>query len=319
MEILYTKYRFFIHFVDPIFFGVEPNFIFRSIIGKHLHSLCCIRRSLQCKDCTLSGSCAYAILFETPIKFESVELKGRSSGTHPYVMSIHKPDGSVFFIDDPDNGNLRDFIIEVVVCELAIPSFSYFFTALYNAGKDGLFKERKKYTITSIETKIETYYPSGDSIRLSPYIEKWESDLDDTLDKYNMEIKFLTPFRYVEKGTISEPVDGFHVINSAARRMRILTELYGHNYIPFSYEKKFLQEPYIKVLERKLVWKESSRYSAKQGTVMLLGGFLGNIKLEGRFSKSMIDMIDGVSLFHIGKNTAFGFGKVEVKKERLST
>lgn len=315
MELLYTRYKFYLHFTDPIFFNVEPNFIFRSVIGKHLHDICCIRKKIFCKDCSLSESCGYAILFETPIKHDSFELKGRSSGTHPYVMTVHKPDGSVFFLDDTDNGDLKDFIIEVVAFELAIPSFSYFFTALYNAGKEGLFKERRKYVITSIETKIETYYPSGDSIRISPFIEKWESDLEDRFEDHKLEIKFLTPFRYVENGSISEPINGFHLINSANRRMRILTELYGHNYVPFLYDKKFLTEPYIRVTERKLTWKESSRFSAKQKSLMLLGGVVGNMQLEGRFTKSMIDMIDGVSIFHIGKNTAFGFGKLEVKKE----
>ncbi|GEM_PF-763298 len=314
MEIFYSTYKFNIHFTDPIYFSVNPNFIFRSVIGKNLHDLSCIRKKSNCRDCSLNGSCAYAILFETPVNFESIELKGRSSGTHPYIMNIYKPNGDIFSIDDTDNGNLRDFTIEVVVCESAIPSFSYFFTALYKTGVDGLFKERKKYTVVSVETKRETYYPSGDSIRLNPYIEKWESNLENDLDEYKFEIKFLTPFRYIEKGSLTEPIDGFHLISSASRRMKILTEFYGHNYIPFSFDKKFLQEPYIKVLERNLTWKESSRYSAKQKSLMILGGVVGSMKIAGKFSRSMVDMIDGVSIFNIGKNTAFGFGKVKVEK-----
>lgn len=313
MEILYTNYRFHIHFSEPIFFTTEPNFIFRSVIGKQLHDICCIRKKMLCGDCSLSSACAYAILFETPLKFESVELKGRSAGAHPYVMNIYKTNGEIFCIDDENNGNIKDFIISVTVCEGAIPSFSYFFTALYKAGQDGLFKERKKYEIVSIDTKVETNYPSGDSIRLSPYIEKWESDLEDKVGYYEINLKFHTPFRYVEKGNLSEPLDGFHLINSASRRMKILTELYGHNYLPFSFDKRFLVEPFIKVKNRKLVWKESSRYSSKQKTVMLLGGVIGEMSLEGKFTKSMIDMLEGAKLFNIGKNTAFGFGCMDMQ------
>jgi len=320
MEIIYSKYRFNIHFIDDIFFGIDPNFIFRSVIGKNLHSLCCIRKRLNCKECTLSNACAYAILFETPINFESIELKGRSSGAHPYIMNIYKTNGEIFSIDDKDNGNIKDFIIEITICESAIPSFSYFFTAFYQAGIDGLFKERRKYIIVSIETKEEIYYPSSDSIRLNPCIEKWESNLENDTQDYEINIKFLTPFRYVEKGSLSEPINGFHIINSATRRMKILTELYGHNYLPFSFDKRFLEEPFVKVKQRNLTWKESSRYSAKQDTLMILGGVVGEINLEGKFSKSMIDMLEGVSIFNIGKNTAFGFGKVDVKKvERLES
>ncbi|HPC38362.1 MAG TPA: CRISPR system precrRNA processing endoribonuclease RAMP protein Cas6 [Exilispira sp.] len=315
MEILYTIYKFNIHFTEPIFFSTDPNFIFRSVIGKNLHDICCIRKRLQCNDCSLSSACAYAILFETPLNFESVELRGRSSGAHPYVMNILKPDGKIFTLEDSDNGKIRDFIVKVTVCEMAIPSFSYFFTALYKAGKEGLFKEKKKYEIISVENKVETYYPSGDSIRISPYLEKWESDISGdykTFDNYEVNIKFLTPFRYLEKGSISEPIDGFHIISSASRRMKILTELYGHNYIPFSFDKRFLIEPHIKVKNREIVWKEANRYSARQKSVMLLGGVVGNLSLEGRFSKAMIDMLEGVNIFNIGKNTSFGFGMTEV-------
>ncbi|MFN3411740.1 MAG: CRISPR system precrRNA processing endoribonuclease RAMP protein Cas6 [Exilispira sp.] len=317
MEIFYTRYKFNIHFTDKIYFGIEPNFIFRSVIGKNLHQICCIRKKLLCKDCSLSSACAYAVLFETPIKFESIELKGRNSGTHPYIMNIIKTDGTPFTIDDKDNGNISDFTISIVACESTIPFFSYFFTALYKTGKDGLFKERKKYEIISIENKQEVYYPTSDSIKINPFIEKWETDLNDQFYNYSINIKFLTPFRYIEKGTISEPIDGYHIINSASRRMKILTELYGHNYIPFSFDKKFLLEPHIRVKERKLTWKENSRYSSKQKTLMLLGGVIGEMSLEGRFSKSMIDMLEGVRIFNIGKNTAFGFGYNDIKMERL--
>lgn len=317
MEIFYTIYKFNIHFEEPIFFGIEPAFIFRSVIGKSLHDICCIRKKLLCKDCSLSSACAYAILFETPIKFESIELKGRSAGAHPYIMTVLKPDGSVFNIEDSANGNLRDFTIKVVATESAIPSFSYFFAALYKAGKDGLFKERKKYEVISVENKLETYYPSGDSIRISPYIEKWESNLENDFARYKINVRFLTPFRYVEKGSISEPLDGFHLVNSAARRMRILTELYGHNYIPFSYDKRFLVEPFVKVLDRKLTWKENSRFSSKQNSTMVLGGVVGQMEIEGKFTASMIDMLKGVNIFNIGKNTAFGFGVNEMQIEKM--
>ncbi len=338
MKIMYAKYKFNIHFVDPIYFSTDPNFIFRSVIGKTLRDLSCIRKKFLCKDCNLSGCCAYAILFETPaakrvfsefnritftilfetpIKFESIELKGRIAGTHPYVMNIYKSNGEIFDLQDKDNGNIRDFIIEVTALESAIPSFSYFFAAFYTAGKNGLFKERKKYIVVSVETKEELIYPTGDSIRINPVIEKWESMLDNDFDNYKVEIKFLTPFRYVEKGSLSEPVDASHIISSASRRMRILTELYGHNYLPFSFDKRFLAEPFIKVTERNLNWKESIRFSAKQNSLMILGGVVGNINLEGKFSKSMIDMIEGVKIFNIGKNTAFGFGKVDAVVSKI--
>lgn len=319
MEIIYSIFKFNIKFLEPIFFGIEPAFIFRSVIGKSLHDICCIRKRLLCKDCSLSSACSYSILFETPLKFESIELKGRSSGTHPYVMNILKSDGSIFNIDDTSNGNIKDFIIKVVVTEAAISSFSYFFTALYKAGKDGLFKERKKYEILSVENKVEKVYPTGDSIRISPYLEKWETKLEDdynNYNEYNVKIKFITPFRYMEKGNVSEPLDGFHLLSSASRRMKILCELYGHNYKPFSYDKRFLVEPYIKVKERKLMWKENSRYSAKQKTVMLLNGVVGDIELEGKFTKSMIDMLMGINIFNIGKNVAFGFGANEIEIKR---
>lgn len=312
MEIFYCNYRFNLHFDEPIFFALEPIFIFRSVLGKHLHDLSCIRKNSKCGECSLAHHCAYALIFETPLLTESIELKGRKLGAHPFVMSLCKTDGEIFETDKAYNGSIQDFHLNFVLLESSIPQFAYIFTSIYNAGKEGIFRERKKFKIESVQTAVDTYYPNGDSIRISPFLQKWETDLDDSMFSKSIDISFLTPFRMLDSGSLATPLNAYHIINSATRRLKILCELYGHEYIPFSYDKRFLQEPYMRVDERSLSWRESNRYSAKQDTVMLLGGVVGKMKLSGMFAKSMLDILEGANIFNIGKNTSFGFGKVKV-------
>jgi len=69
----------------------------------------------------------------------------------------------------------------------------------------------------------------------------------------------------------------------------------------------------LTIVQRHLVWKDFSRYSQRQKAAMELGGALGWIELQGPFRGIEKRLLEAGSIFHIGKNTAFGLGAMRVE------
>jgi len=47
---------------------------------------------------------------------------------------------------------------------------------------------------------------------------------------------------------------------------------------------------------------------------MMLGGLIGTIDVSGTFSQFEIKLLEAAEIFHIGKNSSFGLGKIKIKK-----
>ncbi|MHA1796683.1 MAG: CRISPR system precrRNA processing endoribonuclease RAMP protein Cas6, partial [Promethearchaeota archaeon] len=68
----------------------------------------------------------------------------------------------------------------------------------------------------------------------------------------------------------------------------------------------------IKTTQKNLHWKDQSRYSNRQKRKMKMGGFVGEIELEGEFGL-IGDLVKYSEVLHVGKGTTFGLGKVEIE------
>jgi hypothetical protein len=64
--------------------------------------------------------------------------------------------------------------------------------------------------------------------------------------------------------------------------------------------------------ESHLSWLDLYRYSNRQQTEMTLGGFIGSLSLKGPL-ESFGHLLEQAVVFHVGKGTAFGLGKMELK------
>ena len=72
----------------------------------------------------------------------------------------------------------------------------------------------------------------------------------------------------------------------------------------------------IKVKKEKLAWFDWERYSNRQDTRMMMGGFVGSITFEGDFEKFLPFLLLG-EFIHVGKGTSFGLGKYEITQQRF--
>jgi CRISPR/Cas system endoribonuclease Cas6 (RAMP superfamily) len=69
----------------------------------------------------------------------------------------------------------------------------------------------------------------------------------------------------------------------------------------------------IKFEKENLSWFDWERYSNRQDTKMMMGGFTGSIVFKGDFEKFIPFLILG-EYIHVGKGTSFGLGKYEIMR-----
>ena len=62
----------------------------------------------------------------------------------------------------------------------------------------------------------------------------------------------------------------------------------------------------------RIKWHDWSRYSNRQKSRMSFGGLIGDIIYEGNLSE-FLPFIELCQIFHIGKQTSFGLGKINFK------
>ncbi len=237
----------------------------------------------------VKSSCVYSVFFETNIDKDLTSLEGRNKGAHPFVMEVNH-------IDD------RTAVIEVLFIGRAINYIPYINIALENAGTNGVGRNRACYTICGII--------AGDDLFEFNQIEEkclnWP--VENISNRYVSSIILETPCRIKKEGHYISEIQFDDLLKSINKRMQILMELFS--------EEKFLPsadfEASIRNEAKNQRWVEQSYYSGRQKTVMKLGGVIGLIEMQAEVPESIVQYINAMELFHVGKNISFGLGKIKV-------
>ncbi len=301
MKLSYQRYLLSLKLDFPLKPPPLPTFILRSIIGKELRKLACIAGPYQeCLSCSFRDTCAYSKLFETPIPTDNSILKGRNYAPHPFVI----------FSPQIDRKRIDRFEMELILFGEANKYLPYFFYAIQKSGESGIFREKMPYRVEDISCDKTSLIKDADRI-ITPDIKKeWILNEDRVeTQKLRLLIRFETPLRYKEDGKYRSQINYNMLLKAAYRRMQLLCGLYGttkNNLIDIS-------NVVPKEETSQLYWKDYSRFSGRQKTVMMLGGIMGYMEVAGLFSPLELSLLRAAQIFHIGKNSAFGLGRISIK------
>jgi hypothetical protein len=112
------------------------------------------------------------------------------------------------------------------------------------------------------------------------------------------------------KGSYTTKFSVQDFFNTSWRRASQLISLYGNSDDGFSY---FPSEK-IEMLSNNTRWVDLDRWSSRQKRNMKLGGIIGNIEIGGKFSEEDLSILKFDEIFHLGKNTGFGLGKISFER-----
>jgi len=306
MNLSYKKIKFIISLSKKVNFSIPVPFLFRSVIGNQLRKICCIAHNNVCPTCMFNASCIYGLTFESIVPTSNNVLIGRNRISHPIIISAED-----FTVVEQDS-----LILEIIFIGLAIPYLPYFYYALKKGGESGILKERVNYKISDV---IELFITGEErsliideqniNTKIEPQL--WEfNPKTETINQKSYKITLMSPLRFIARGHLAGRLVESEFATCLHRRTQVLCSQYGHN--DFEGDYQFLGN--WAITEQNIKWQDYVHYSARQKRKMRLGGLTGDFTLTGEFSSYEQSFLQFAQLFHGGKNTNFGLGKIKVEE-----
>jgi hypothetical protein len=135
------------------------------------------------------------------------------------------------------------------------------------------------------------------------------------LKRGRAELRFRTPTR-LKSGDELQPSVGFRALAFAMLRRTL--EM-AHFHLPgaaagidWDFRPLLEQASAIRVTTSRLSWRDWERYSNRQGRKMTLGGFVGEMEIEGDLAP-LVPLLRTAEILHVGKGATFGLGRIEIE------
>jgi hypothetical protein len=294
---LNVKFRGLEGEVYPYFLG---SFI-RGNFGMYLKkTVCPFHFSKSCEDCLIHKKCFYAEIFEA--RMETTDF-GQNIPL-PFVIDLVNPGETEAVHSDLEFG--------ILLFGPALNNFEFFILVFSEMGKSGIGKRRIKCKQVLVEDHDgQVIYSSGkEKILASPRLLNFEPQAKGFTDR--LQVCYRSPVRLKREGKIVQEPDFEVLVRAALRRYVYLEQLYGTPAdLPFS---EIIEESTrVRTVASDIHWEDRVRYSNRRRHKMNLGGLLGRQEFAGSISPSHLNLLGFASIFHLGKTSTFGHGKIEVR------
>ena len=277
----------------------------RGGFGNAFRRAVCVTRKRDCDSCILRDNCVYSYVFETPVPEGAEVLKKMPRAPHPFVLEPPLDDKRRY-----EPGEALEF--GIILMGRGIQYLPYFILAFEMLGDLGLGRNKGKFSVAEVRNgqkiiysggKLNTRYKSGSMKEFG----------DGGFERNDLEIEFLTPTRMLFRGERVD-VPEFHVIvRNLLRRLHLLNYFHGNE--PYSPDFKGIIRRAEDVKLKKAEVRADSvlRYSRRQDRKVSMYGFTGKFTYSGEI-RDFLPLLKAGEVVHIGKATAFGFGKYKIRE-----
>ena len=254
-----------------------PYFIgsqIRGALGHTLKKIVCINPAFECKECFAKESCLY---------YEFYESKEYHKFRLDFELGKEFYDFSFYLFDN--TCNKLPYIVS---------AFDKVFAEI-GLGKDRLTAKYDLF-INDIHSN-----KNGKIVLPKDYIKKF------VIDEICQDIvlEFVTPLRIKKDNRFlrDDSIKLSDIINSIYQRQM---KLLGKEF------KKFPYNIEGEIVKKDLYYKELTRKSNRQKTVMKLGGIMGEVSIKN-LNKESFEVLKLGELIGVGKQSVFGLGKIKIK------
>lgn len=200
---------------------------------------------------------------------------------------------------------------EIVLLGNAVHYSRDFIKAIIQTKQFGLGAERKQFELLEIfqSAQLRAIWQQNflDINTATP-----ELLLGDTREKAShCTIHLLSPLRIRRGGMPLLEIDFLTIIRNIMRRITEIATRYGGHVNLAEAEKLLEDASQIKTTSSGLYLSQISRYSNRKSEKMDISGLLGAITFEGDISP-FIPWLNAAYILHIGRNTTFGCGQIDV-------
>lgn len=301
-----ARYRLDWQATRPIRLPDYAGSMLRGAFGHALRQLACMTRQKECDACPLLATCPYPLIFRPPPPPEHA-LQKFSAIPVPYV--IEPPESGARLVVPGET-----FSFNVVLIGRALKELPLVVLAWRRALARGIGAGDGTAELVSIvhcgtagETEVHrpdtgTIAPHEQAIALRP---ARDSDAGPTCAT----LRIVTPLRLQQNGRALPPekLDVRTLLMALIRRASLLGEFHGNgplveNFAPLLGTCGEIRD------EKRLVWRDWTRYSSRQQQKMALGGVVGEWTLEGPLGP-FSGFLELGQWLHVGKEAAFGLGR----------
>lgn len=263
----------------------------RGAFGHALRRTACTMGAAQaCASCALRTACAHARLFETFIEGEAPPfLKGLKEAPRPYVIEVADTRRELL----PG----ERFGFDLVLLGEAIAFEPYVRLAVERMAATGLGAGKAPFSMSSGPATAGT--TAADPAALEPYRER-------------ISLRFLSPTRFKVQGKlVAHPTPRQLTFQMLRRVLETATFHVPNAAVDWNFRSLLDHADTLTVERSTLRWHDWRRFSNRQNTEMLFGGFVGDLTLTGDL-EPLLPLFRAVETLHVGKGTTFGMGWVRV-------
>ena len=306
--------------------------LLRGAFGHALRRTVCVQGPKHpCETCMLRSQCVYTRLFEPYIEGEPPRfLRGLNTAPRPYVFepvdrSAHYQPGDILTFD-------------LLLFGTAVELMPYIVFAVSSMAETGLGRQRHRFFLQqafwqegTAEAPAVTEADSeqsGQEARWHPLYDGHAKKLTGTpqaqqiapaetgSSAYSLEngctLRFITSTRLKFRDTLTKDFTFRMLVFKMLRRVLEL----AHFHVPeaqinWEFHDLLVAADDVRITANNLEWNDWVRRSNRQNTSMKMGGFTGDLTLEGNLTP-FIHLLRICEVVHVGKGTVFGNGKVGV-------
>ncbi len=305
-------YRFNLCALDEIYFRTFSGSFWRSLFGMSLRRIVCVTQQPDCHQCMLSANCAYSYLFETAPPADANRMRRYTTIPHPFVIKNTPSEKKLC------KGQIFDF--EMVLIGKGNEYLPYIMQSLIRAGMLGIHREKSKFTLQTVSCQLpgadqtwQTLWQKGQSQITK--VQRMKTLIPCPPVQEQVTIHFKTPFRFIQQGKPLRPskLAFHHLYRSLSRRIAMLAYFHNNIDLELNYKANIKKAEAVKIISGELHWTEWERYSARQKTVMKMGGITGEIVIDLLSYKDLWPMLWLGQYTHAGKATSMGLGEFKLE------
>lgn len=300
LDLPLARYRLEFAVETPLGLPDYAGSALRGAFGGALRAAACMTKQKTCAGCPLIATCPYAALFETPLPADHGMLK-TARAPSPYVIEPPPWGGRQYA-----PGEALSFHVVLVGRALEhLPLVLWAFQrALARGVGAGDGRARLERVLHEGEEATLVLAGPEDAVREHP--NAVPPGL--TFCGNEVRLEFHTPLRLQEEGRALGPQElaPRTFLMALVRRAAFMHEFHGGGRLDLDFKELARQAAAIEG-EKRLAWRDWTRYSSRQQRKMQLGGVVGQWILRGELAPFLPFLHLGQWL-HVGKETTFGLG-----------
>jgi hypothetical protein len=286
----------------------------RGAFGHSFKRVVCMNRAGICRECTFPETCPYAYIFETPPPADAAMLRKYPHAPHPYVIEPSLDEQRIYRPGDV-------LIFRLVLVGKAIDYLPYFIYTFDELAKDGLGRQKGVCVLEEVASPTA----NGEEVVIFSGAQRMFRNLyrvvqmADILEEANaytgretLRLVFHTPTRLKFAERLVEQPEFHMLVRTLLRRISTLAYFHCGERLEVDFRGLIEEATQIKIADSQLRWVELTRYSNRQRTEMLMGGFQGTVTYAGRFDPFLPFLLLGQHV-HVGKGTVYGLGKYKLE------